>query len=172
MMTTPQPGKESPASTSFPRVLLIALLLILTCGAIYLFLAAPLLVVGYSASLPLHESSASMPRIGLAVVAFGSMWELLRLLRGAQLGETDEYDLMDSSPARSLMALVALALYVIGVWGVGYIPATLLFVWLMSWAAGIPVLQRTLLASILCIVLYTVFIVVLRVAVPPGFLLR
>ena len=70
MMTTPQPGKESPASTSFPRVLLIALLLILTCGAIYLFFAAPLLVVGYSASLPLHESSASMPRIGLAVVAF------------------------------------------------------------------------------------------------------
>ena len=113
-----------------------------------------------------------MPRIGLGVVVFGSLWELLRILRGAQLGQTDEYDLMDSSPARCLMALVAMTLYAIGIWGVGYIPATALFVWLMSWAAGIPVLQRTLLSLMLCLILYTVFIVVLHVGVPAAVLFR
>lgn len=178
MLQAPDPVATQPvperghgaAAASFARVLLFIELLVLVCGAVYLIVATPQLVAGYDPAAPLQESAATMPRLGLGVVVLGCLWELLRLFRGARLGETDEYDLMDSSPRRCLTALVAMLLYVVGIWAFGYLPASIVFVWLMAWSAGIPLRPRIALALLLPGILYALFIVLLHVAVPAGIL--
>ena len=171
LATGPVPERDHGGTpASFARILLIAELLLLVCGAVYLIVATPHLVAGYDPGAPLQESAATMPRLGLGVVVLGCLWELIRLFRGARLGETDEYDLMDSSPMRCLTALVAMLLYVVGIWALGYLPASIVFVWLMAASAGIPARPRAVLALLLPGILYVVFIVLLHVAVPAGIL--
>ena len=135
-----------------------------------LWLATPALIVPFPQQAPWYESAAFFPRAALALALSGALAEWLRRRRAEALaaGDSDE---LDSSAARLPLALGLLALfiaYALLVPVLGLFSASVLYLVACGAVLRLPWRVSCLLALPLSLLLWLVFVRLLKVAFGHG----
>ena len=143
----------------------LGMLAVLAVGAAGLWWTAPQLVSGYQASQPFWQSSVFFPRIALAMICLGTIVQF-GIVAARGLPDAEEFDGGESDPRTAMMALVLFAVYAAAIPLVGYILASLCFIW--GLARLLKVSNRIALGMALGLtgVLYFLFVVILKVWLP------
>ena len=146
------------------------LLLALALLALSLVLATPWMIWPYPHQAPWYESAALFPRVALALAALAALAEVVVRRRALQIGDSDE---LDSSAMRMPLGLGLLALFIAYSWVVpllGYFSSTLLFLCACGWALRLTWRHTLLIALPMALLLWFVFVRVLKVAFGHGWL--
>lgn len=165
-MTAPRPADAGPGLRA-DRALLLALAVL----ALGLLLATPWMIWPYPHKAPWYESAALFPRAALALAALAALAEVVVRRRALQIGDSDE---LDSSAMRMPLGLGLLALFIaysLAVPLLGYFSSTLLFLCACGWALRLPWRHTLLIALPMALLLWFVFVRVLKVAFGHGWLM-
>lgn len=145
------------------------LLLLLAALAGVAVVATPNLIVPYRQA-PWFESAAMFPRVALGLMVIGALAEVA-LRRGGR--STVAADELDSSGVRTRDALVVLALFIaysLVVPWLGFFVGSLLFVAASGLALHLPLRTTLWLALPLALLMWLVFVRVLKVSFGHGLL--
>ena len=163
------------ADRSARRPLLSAdelLLLALVLAAAALVWATRALIVPYPHMVPWYESSALFPRLMLILALLGGVTELLVRRFGAKPGTAGSEE-FDSSAANLWQAgsVVALfAVYTLAIPWLGFATSTALFIVGTGLLLGLRLRELLLLALPLTLVMWLIFVQLLKVAFGHGWL--
>ena len=161
-----RPSPDAASERSAQRLLWALLALSALCLAI----ATPWLILPFKAETPWYESAATFPRAALLLVVLGAGVELARRNGDAPASAGEE---LDSSAARLGLAGAALALFagyaLITPW-LGFGVTSALFLLLASRLVGLSWRTAAALALPTALVLWVVFVQVLKVAFGHGLL--
>ena len=143
---------------------------LLALAAVGLAVATPWLILPFKAETPWYESAATFPRAALLLVVLGAGMELVRRSGDARASAGEE---LDSSAARMGLAGAVLALFagyaLITPW-LGFGVTSAVFLLLAGRLVGLPWRTAAALALPTALVLWVVFVRMLKVAFGHGLL--
>lgn len=148
---------------------LVLLALIGIAGAA--LLATPLLITPFPHGVPWYESAALFPRAALALAVLGGFVEVMVRRKAVTVGDSEE---LDSGQVRTPLALAMLALFLAYAWLVpvlGFMVGTALYLLASSALLGLSWRVALLLSLPLAVVLWAIFVRVLKVAFGHGWLM-
>lgn len=145
-------------------------LALLAAVAVGLWWATPMLIVPYKAEQAWYESAATFPRLALLIVALCGVIEAGRRWRGTANSVTDELDSSAASLPRMAAALALFAGYVLAVPVLGFGVSSALFLASTGRAVGLSWRAALALSLPMAMVLWWVFVRLLRVAFGHGLL--
>lgn len=151
-----------------PAQLVTLAVLALAAGGVAM--ATPWLIVPFKAEVPWYESAATFPRAALLLVVFGAGVEFFRRRRGALAPQGEE---LDSSTAQLGLGAAVLALFagyaLLTPW-LGFGVSSAAFLLLAGRLVGLPWRTAALLALPTAVLLWIVFVRMLKVAFGHGLL--
>ena len=133
-------------------------------------LATPQLISGYNAAQPYYLKSAFFPWVALSMVAGFGTWAGWQAWRGIARTESDEVEAGSSGVALALAGAALFAGGVILSLAVGYAAATWIMLVILGSVARISLRARLVLATVLSLILYAIFVVGFKVWFPPSWL--
>jgi hypothetical protein len=158
------------SETTAERPAQLATLAVLALVALGVAIATPWLIVPFKAGVPWYESAATFPRAALLLAVFGAGVEFARRRRGALAPQGEE---LDSSSARMGLASAVLALFagyaLITPW-LGFGVSSAVFLLLAGRLVGLRWRTTALLALPTAVLLWIVFVRMLKVAFGHGLL--
>ncbi len=160
-----EPGRPSPSARTESLALLV--LAALALGAV---LGTPWLIVPYRADQVWWESAAAFPRAVLALVALGALAEALRRWRGGGAVASEEIDSSQAHLPRALGVLLLFVVYALAVPVLGFAVGTALFLLAAARVVGLSWRAALWLALPMALVLWVVFVQLLKVAFGHGLL--
>lgn len=152
-----------------PRKELLTLA-VLAVAAVGLWWATPLLIVPFKPEQPWYESAATFPRLALLVVLVGAVVEAGKRWRGTARGAADELDSSTASLPRLAAALALFVGYAVAVPVLGFGVSSALFLAAAGRAVGLGWRAALLLALPMAVVLWLLFVRLLKVAFGHGLL--
>lgn len=160
------PAKPGQSSWRLDKLLLLAVAAL--AGAA--LLATPHLIKPFPDKAPWYESAAFFPRAALVLVIVGALVEWLLRRRTLRIADSEE---LDSSQVRIPLALTMLALFVgyaLAVPWLGFMVSTALFLLLSGVMLELPWRQALAIALPTALILWAVFVKLLKVAFGHGLL--
>jgi hypothetical protein len=149
----------------------------LVCGllgftALAVALATPRLIAGHNPSQPYYLQSAFFPWLALTLVAVFGLIGALQSLAGVERTQTDEIDAGESSMVLGLWGMLIFGLSILVSLALGYAAS----IWITAVAFGllVRIRRKTLLvlACLLSITLYGIFVYGFRVWFPTAWILE
>lgn len=149
----------------------------LVCGllgftALAVALATPRLIAGHNPSQPYYLQSAFFPWLALTLVAVFGLIGALQSLTGVERTQTDEIDAGESSMVLGLWGMLIFGLSILVSLALGYAAS----IWITAVALGllVRIRRKTLLvlACLLSITLYGIFVYGFRVWFPTAWILE
>lgn len=161
------PGADRAVRLPIDRILLVGLAAV----AAALLAATPSLIKPFPQDVPWFESTAMFPRIALGLIVAGAIAEVAMRRRGHVGVEDEELDASASRPWQAAAAVALFLAYSFAVPLLGFMTSTALFAVVTARLSGLPWRVALALALPLAVVLWVVFVQLLKVAFGAGLLL-